>query len=231
MKYQSILFDLDGTLLPMDNDAFIKGYLHMLADHVSSLGYKENEFISTMWKGVGKMIANDGSKPNADRFWEYFTDIFGKESYSHIPFIDEFYRTGFHNAKALTLPSELPKRIVERAKQVSGTVILATNPFFPRVAVNSRLSWIGLTENDFELITDYENSSFCKPNPAYYTEILQKLGLNATECLMVGNNTKEDILAAQEVGLQTYLVTDHVIAEGELPVCDKGSLKELYDFL
>ena len=30
-KYEAILFDLDGTLLPMDNDLFIKTYLGLLA--------------------------------------------------------------------------------------------------------------------------------------------------------------------------------------------------------
>lgn len=30
-KLTTILFDLDGTLLPMDNDAFTRGYFKLLA--------------------------------------------------------------------------------------------------------------------------------------------------------------------------------------------------------
>ena len=52
MKYQGIFFDLDGTLLPMDNDAFIKGYLGLLCKAVAHLGYTPETMVPTMWQGV-----------------------------------------------------------------------------------------------------------------------------------------------------------------------------------
>ena len=73
--------------------------------------------------------------------------------------------------------------------------MLATNPLFPPTATQSRIRWAGLTPEDFEFITTYDNSSFCKPNPDYYREILGKLNLNAGECLMVGNDVGEDMIA------------------------------------
>ena len=78
---------------------------------------------------------------------------------------------------------------------------------FPRVGTLSRIRWAGLDAADFALITTYENATHCKPNPAYYAEILRKTGKRPQECLMVGNDATEDT-AALEQGIGVYLVTD-----------------------
>ena len=230
MKYEAILFDLDGTLLPMDNDKFTKGYFSLLAKAVAHLGYTPDTLIPAMWKGVKAMVLNDGAKPNADAFWKVFSSVFGEKVYDDIPVFDDFYRNGFHNAKDLTFPTDLSKKIVDLAHKKAERVIVATNPFFPAVALQSRLSWIGLKSEDFDLVTDYENSHFCKPNPNYYKEILDKFGLKAQNCLMVGNNIEEDIIPSSKLGFNNFLVTDWLLGEGEVS-CPKGSLKEFYDFL
>ncbi len=237
MKKQAIFFDLDGTLLPMDNDVFIKGYLGLLSRAVAHLGYKPETMIPTMWKGVAAMVKNDGSRLNFDIFWDYFSAAFGKEVYGHIPTFDAFYsdENGFHKAKAFTAPTPLAKKAVELAHTKAEKVVLATNPFFPRVAVESRLSWAGLSPDDFDLVTTYENSRSCKPNPAYYREICEKLGLDPAKCLMIGNNAEEDVKAAATIGMSTYLLTDCLIDEHDLLAqgldCPKGSFHELIDYL
>lgn len=237
MKYQGIFFDLDGTLLPMDNDGFIKGYLGLLSKAVAHLGYTPDTMIPTMWQGVAAMVKNDGGRSNFDIFWDYFSKTFGEEVYRHIPTFDAFYAdpNGFHKAKAFTTPTPLSKTAVELARAKADKVVLATNPFFPRVAVESRMSWVGLSSADFDLVTTYENSHSCKPNPAYYAEITQKLGLDPTKCLMIGNNAKEDIWAAQKAGLAAYLLTDCLLDEDGLLEtgldCPKGNFEELIGFL
>lgn len=233
MKYQGILFDLDGTLLPMDNDTFIKGYLKLLSKAVAHLGYTPDTMIPTMWQGVAAMVKNDGTRSNFDIFWAYFAKAFGKDVYDHIPHFDAFYSdvNGFHKAAALTQPTPMAREAVALARQNAERVVLATNPFFPRVAVESRMSWAGVSAEDFDLVTTYENSHSCKPNPAYYTEICEKLSLDPRKCLMIGNNADEDVRAAQAAGMDTFLLTDCLIADGELPDCPKGGFAELLDFL
>jgi FMN phosphatase YigB (HAD superfamily) len=48
---------------------------------------------------------------------------------------------------------------------------------------------------------------------------------------MVGNNAQEDIEAAKTVGMDTYLITDCLISNGNIPETKKGSFSELVDFL
>lgn len=231
MSYKAILFDMDGTLLPMDNDEFTRTYFGYLIRAVGHFGYNKDNLIPAMWKGVEAMVRNDGSVTVDTRFWEVFEGLFGKEVYDQIPTFDAFYRADFHKVKAVTQPTPLSKRAVTAARNAAEKVVVATNPLFPAVAIEARLSWVDLFPEDFDLVTTYENSHFCKPNPKYYLEICQKLGVDPKDCLMIGNNTREDMWAAAQTGMDTYLVTDCLIAEGECPECKSGTLAELCEFL
>jgi len=203
----TVLFDLDGTLLPMDLDAFIHTYFGLLAQKAAPYGYEPKPLIDGVWKGMGAMIQNDGACPNSQRFWQAFCQEMGEEAAKLQPVFDEFYAKEFEGARCSVKENPLAAQTVKGLKEKGYTVILATNPVFPLVAVQKRLSWLGLTPEDFALVTSYENSNACKPNPQYYREILEKAGKSPRECLMVGNDAKED-LAAREAGLSVYLITD-----------------------
>ena len=230
-KFDAILFDLDGTLLPMDNEEFTKGYLGMLAKAMAPHGYAPEMLIPAMWKGVGAMVKNDGSRKNFDAFWAAFSAPFGEKIYQDIPVFDAFYEKEFCAAVRFTQPSAAAKTAVELAHAAADKVILATNPLFPMVAVKERMRWVGLVPEDFDYITHYENSYFCKPNPKYYTEIAENCGIDLANSLMIGNNAAEDAAAAMAAGLSAYLVTDCLISDGELPDCPRGSMKDLLKFL
>ena len=230
-KYDAILFDLDGTLLPMDNDLFIKTYLGLLVKKMAPRGYDKDLLVASLWKGTGAMIKNDGSKTNAEVFWSYFAKVFGDRIYSDIADFDQFYENEFHAASSVTFPTDLAQIAVDLAREHADKVILATNPFFPAVAVRSRLSWAKVAPESFDLITTYENSSFCKPNPAYYTEIAGKMQIDPKRSLMIGNNAEEDIRASRAAGMDTFLLTDCLIVEGEIPDGPQGSFTDLISFL
>ena len=109
--------------------------------------------------------------------------------------------------------------------------MLATNPLFPAIATQSRIRWAGLSPDDFELYTTYETSHFCKPNPDYYREILEKVGCRAEECLMVGNDAAED-LAAAETGMRVFLLTPCLIDRGrDISSVPHGGFERLHGFL
>ena len=160
-KYDAILFDLDGTLLPMDNDEFTKGYFSLLAKTLAPYGYTAETMIAAMWCGVAAMVKNDGSRKNSDAFWEVFASILGEKVYDDIPKFDAFYDKEFHAAKAFTQPTESSPLAVSLARKKAGCVVLATNPMFPFVAVKSRMGWTGLTPEMFDLVTDYDNCCVC----------------------------------------------------------------------
>ena len=204
---KTVLFDMDGTLLPMDTDKFVKLYFKSLAARIAPLGYEPNQLIEGVWKGTGAMIRNDGKVTNYAAFWNTFSEMFGDRVVNHIPKFDEYYCTDFVAAKAACGFNEKVKDTVNSLKQRGVQLVLATNPLFPLVAQQARVGWAGLDPNDFDYVSHYENSHFCKPNLKYYEEIIEKLGLTPTECLMVGNDVNEDMIA-EKLGMKVFLVTD-----------------------
>ena len=112
------------------------------------------------------------------------------------PVFDDFYRTDFQQVANDCGCDPRASKIITLCRSLGLRTILATNPVFPALATESRIRWAGLNQQDFELITTYENSSHCKPNPAYYEDILRECKLSAEECLMVGNDAEEDGIAA-----------------------------------
>lgn len=229
--YEAILFDLDGTLLPMEMKEFIEGYFGILAQQAESRGYAGGKLFETMERGMEVMIQNDGTQTNEARFWALFQSVYGDAVLADKPFFDEFYRGGFDAARRFTQPNPLAREAVLRARERAGRVILATNPVFPEVAVRARLRWIDLSPEDFDLVTTYENSCRCKPTQEYYRAILSQFGLDPTRCLMVGNDIREDILPTASLGLSTFLVTDCVIRRGLTHDGAEGGFADLLDYL
>ncbi len=219
---KAVLFDLDGTLLPMDNDEFTRVYIGLLARKAAGWGYEPEEMVKALWKGTGAMVKNDGSRPNEEAFWSVFKANVTSRTPEQIegdkPLFDRFYTEEFHGAKSTTGDNPEAARLLVRLRGLGLRLILATNPLFPPQAIETRLGWIGLKPDDFEYITTYDNSSFCKPNPDYYREIMYKNGLSPEECVMVGNDIGEDMVPASSAGMDVVLSTDCLINPGGLPV-------------
>ena len=214
---KAILFDLDGTLLPMNQDTFVKSYMTKLATKVTPLGYETKAFIGAMWAGVEAMIKNDGSVTNETAFWNCFTGIFGKKSLNDIPVFDAFYKNEFQSVADDCGYKPKAKDIIDYLKSKGYRLVLATNPLFPAIATESRIRWAGLAPKDFEYYTTYENSSYCKPNPRYYLEILEKIGCKPEECLMVGNDVGEDMIT-ETLGMKVFLLTDCLINKSNVDI-------------
>lgn len=224
----TILFDLDGTLLPMDQDLFVKSYFGDLAKKLAPYGYEAKQLISTIWAGVEAMVKNDGSCTNEDAFWNQFGQIYGPEKLKDKVVFEEFYRKEFQNSQKVCGFTPESKRLTDDLKAAGYRVFLATNPIFPAVATESRIRWAGLEPSDFEGYTTYENSTSCKPNLTYYKNILQSMGGKAEECLMVGNDVAEDMVA-RELEMEVFLLTDCLINKNneDISVYPHGSFPEL----
>lgn len=229
---KNILFDLDGTLLPMDQEVFVEDYSRRLCAKLAPYGYEPKALIGAVWKGMEGMMANDGSTANEEVFWKVFTRILGSEIREKEDVLLDFYEHEFQEvAKSCGYNREAAKTI-EQLKTMGYRLILATNPVFPAVATQSRIRWAGLQPSDFEYITTFENMRYCKPNLRYYEETLRITGCSAEECLMVGNDVTEDMVT-EEMGMKVFLLTDCLInRKGKnLSRYPQGSFRELMDYI
>lgn len=232
MSLTTVLFDLDGTLLPMDQDRFIEAYFKGLVGALIPLGYDPKKAGEAVWTGTMRMIQNDGSRPNEEVFWETFCGTFGQEARGVIPHLEQFYRTDFERVQAVCGYDPSAASTVEALKEMGLTVALATNPVFPAVATEARIRWAGLGREDFAHVTAYENSRYAKPNTDYYRDLCATLGVRPEECLMVGNDVEEDMIA-RTLGMRVFLVTHSLInrKERDPNAYPHGSLTDLLTYV
>lgn len=228
----TILFDLDGTLLPMDQEHFMEVYFGELARTCAKFGFAPKPLTEAVWAGTKAMVQNDGNITCEQRFWDTFAGIMGEEVLALKPELERFYEEEFHNAKVATGENPLAADLIRLLREKGYTLVLASNPLFPHRAYRTRLGWIGLAPENFDHITCYERAHYCKPNPAYYREILADIQKQPKQCMMIGNDVKEDGCAA-DCGIDVYLVTDCLIpdeAQASIPF-SSGSFRQLHEML
>ena len=228
----TILFDLDGTLLPMDQEVFVKDYLKRMAAKMAPRGYDPELLVKAIWKGTGAMVKNDGAATNETVFWNVFSQIYGRDTRVDEPLFEDYYRNEFQLVKDSCGFNPQAAEAIREIKHLGYRVVLATNPLFPPIATQSRTRWAGLNPGDFDLITTYENSRHCKPNPEYYRDILETLNLKAEQCVMVGNDVGEDMIA-ETLGMKVFLLTDCIINKDskDISCYPNGSFPELLNFI
>ncbi|MBR5439084.1 MAG: HAD family hydrolase [Clostridia bacterium] len=231
-KIKNVLIDLDGTLLPMDFDVFLKGYMQSVSNTAGDVCLTKEAFTKGLWAGIVKMMQNDGSSTNEDAFWAAFSFVTGVSKQIADPILNEYYNSKFGEVKEYCGFDKNAKILVEKLKNCGYSLILATNPVFPKIGTFNRLKWAGVDFDSFTYVSTYENSSYCKPNLKYYEEILAKFNLNASECLMIGNDVLDDMVALN-LGMQTFLLTDCLINKNneDLSKYEKGSFEDLFKAL
>ena len=215
MAIKHILFDLDGTLLPMVQDEFVRFYMPLLAKAYLKKGVEMDPkgFIGAVWKGYEAMVKNDGSRTNREAFWSYIDEFLPLSVEESEAIADAFYEDEFNQAKCTTQPTPLSDMVIKEAKKKGIEVYLATNPIFPRCATMNRIDWAGL-------------------DPEYFRQILEQFELDPSECLMVGNDVEED-LAIRALGVPVFLITDTMENKKNLPIDSEyqGSMEELLEFV
>lgn len=227
-----VLFDLDGTLLPMDQEVFVKAYFGAIAKRLSHRGYDAEKLISAIWAGTASMVKNDGKKTNEAVFWDKFAEIFGDAARADEPYFEEFYVEDFDKVKLSCGYNPKAAVTVAEIKSLGLRAALATNPIFPAIATRKRIAWAGLKPDDFELYTTYENSRHSKPSLEYYIDVINSLGVGAEECLMVGNDVSEDMVA-EKLGMNVFLLTDCIInkEQKDITAYPHGSFAELLTYV
>ena len=231
--YKNFLFDLDGTLLPMDMKYFIELYVAAFCKCLAPVTKIESKpLMDSIWASVAQMARNDGDCLNETVFWRTMNSRCKRDMRVFSDNFDSFYRGEFSVCRAATKVQPLSRITVDFIKQHGGNIIVATNPVFPKSATYTRINWAGLNPNDFSYITTYDNSSACKPNLNYFEEICSVCGIHPEESLMIGNDVDEDMISSR-LGFDTFLVTDCLInrSDKSLSLFRHGDFEDLFDFI
>jgi HAD superfamily hydrolase (TIGR01549 family) len=215
----TLLLDLDDTLLGNSLATFLPAYLDSLGKFFSSR-FPPDEFVRKLMVGTQAMISNTRPDLTLNQvFSQIFYPSLGIQEADLREGLDRFYREIFPSLRANTIFKPEAVELVNTAISRGYTLCLATNPLFPRTAIQQRLDWAGLQADNFMLIASFEEFHFSKPNPAFFAELLGMLGWPDDPVIMVGDNPINDIRGAQQLEISTYWVHENQNSE---PSCHHG---------
>lgn len=231
---KAVLFDLDDTLLGNNMDTFIPRYFALLGKYAERY-MPRDQFLQELMFCTQAMIANtDTAVSNRTAFWSAFQERTGLDPAEMEPFFEIFYAEQFSQLEAVTTQKACASELLQLCFDCGLKVVIATNPMFPRIAIEQRLAWAGIpvTAFQYDLVTTYETMHATKPHPAYYREILSRIQVEPAEALMVGDDWENDIVPAAAVGCLAYWISE----AGASPPDDtllagSGSLGRLHDLL
>jgi len=221
---KALLLDLDDTLLTNGLSSFFPAYFEQISRTMQDL-FPPQEFLRHLQAGTRAMLANqDPARTLREAFAEVFYPALGRTEAELLPRFEDFYRRVFPSLRDLTQARPAAQTLVEQSRAAGYVLAIATNPVLPRMAIEERLRWAGVPPQDgtYALITCYEEFHFAKPHPAFYAEVIGRLGVRPAEAGMVGNDVLHDLDPARAIGLATF----HV-AESPDPAHEGGGLEQV----
>ncbi len=203
---KAVLFDIDNTLILYDEYAFFSRYIpevtKRFADIIPPEGFPQRLIGATQ-----KLMQNDGSRPNHELFLDHFTKDYEDRREEFWGRFMAFYDTEFDAFRELVKAPEGITAVFRELEALGLKLVLASNPIWPEEVQRMRAGWAGIDRTAFDFITHIGNMSFCKPKLGYYLEICEKTGIGPHECLMVGNDRVNDMIAGR-TGMKTFLTCD-----------------------
>lgn len=228
----TVMFDLDGTLLPVDTDKMIMDYFEAISKKISA-HFEPSFFQNALFTACMDMINNlEPDKTNEEAFFDSFLKKVPYPKEKLMTIFNDFYENDYKNLGLGVCKNEYVKMSVELLKEKGYDIVLATNPIFPDTAIKERLRWAGLDHTYFSFITSYETMHYCKPYIEYYKEIVYKLNKDPQNCIMIGNDVDEDLVSSS-IGFKTFLVDEFMInrSSKDISTIDHGNYKDMYEYV
>jgi FMN phosphatase YigB (HAD superfamily) len=201
--FKAVFFDLDGTLLDSNMETFLSPYLKLISARITDI-MPPQEFVAQLLRATELMVANDGQVTNEELFAAAFYPAIGRSRAEMEPIFEAFYAEDFPVLQQYTKRKPEARPVVQRVFDLGYDVAVTTNPLFPATAVMQRLAWAGVDDFPYRLVTSYENSRYCKPNPRYFEDVAGRLGHPTGACLVVGDEDMD--MAGALAGCPTFLV-------------------------
>jgi len=209
---KAILLDLDNTLIRNLDRQFASRYLALLEAHLrDAIGYMEGK--ASLRRAMSRLKdSRDMVRSNAEIIIAQLVEDTDCDHAVIEAVLTSFYEQHYLQLASLIQPVEGAAQLLARLLDTDYAVVLATNPLYPPSALSQRLAWGGLDVDlsRFAFVSHSENMHSIKPDPAYYAEIVARVGIEPDQAIMVGDSEINDIAAAKSVGLSTFLVSDSV---------------------
>jgi FMN phosphatase YigB (HAD superfamily) len=198
-----LLVDLDGTLLGNHGFHLSFDFIGRSLKALTQYGSLKNNMgaLYGMYREVGKPSKDE---TNDRRMIAIFAERMGMGLDEARKVLREGLFSIFPMLERHFYPIPGSKEFLEWAR-TQYPLTLATNPIWPPEIIEMRVKWAGIDPSIFGFITHVRMMKATKPHPEYYQEILDLQGLNAADCMLIGDNVRMD-LPATRVGIRVFIL-------------------------
>lgn len=233
-KRRFVLFDLDGTLLPLERPRF-EAALFQNLDAMFARKFPDQPDAAAAMKraSLACFHSGDTGETNEARMCRLLREEAGEPLAGAIlEALEGHYRSDYNSIREIIRDPSVAREALELVNAYGGVPVVATNPVAPKSCIYARMDWAGIRPEQFRLVTTYELCHYVKPDPRYYQEVLRLLGAEPSECIMIGNDTDEDMEGAIGAGIEAYLMTDYVMDRRDsVEQYHHGTSREMLEYL
>lgn len=215
----TLLFDIDNTLLLFDDHEFMRIYVELIHKYFRREEPNLKKFMSIFLTSTNKMThKNPSNLDNLTKFGVDFESRIGLSKSEIITRFQQFYRTDFIKVCQIMKLHPIAMELLKLASTYFH-LVAATNPLFPRIANETRFSQTGLDAFPWVEITSAEDYHYAKPHIEFYEELLDRIDKSPTECMIIGDDPINDMVAGR-LGIKTFLVKTDGRAFADIIITD-----------
>ena len=189
---KAIIFDLDNTLVDfmLLKTRAVDAAIYAMIDAGLNISYED------ALKRINDIYSREGIEYQ-QVFDIMLIDLYGRVDYKMISSGIVAYRTA-REAALKPYPGVVPTLMT----LIKMGLKLAVVSDAPAKEAWLRLSYLGF-QHFFDVDITFDDSQERKPSPVPFNMALDKLGLKANECLMIGDWAERDMVGGKTVGMKT----------------------------
>lgn len=192
MKITTVLLDAGGVIL--DESEHEKVLADVITNTIKEVKpeYTKDQY----YLDIEEAVQHFNPKTYRYVIWKY--------TRPDIVAYNELYSRSMEVWKEQQPPLKLYDRFAKEAKEISqhfniGMAGQYRNAILSFLEKEDVLKYIKypFTQDDFEIT---------KPDPRYFEQMIQRIGVSTEECIMVGDRIDNDIVPAKQLGMKTILI-------------------------
>lgn len=230
---KAVLFDLDETLIdaPSGLEAAHEAVAKKLCEYFSCEGSEliEKEISEELDDFDDRM--NFERKYDRDSWWPDFVRQIGFEGELNQSQVEELTEVYWETYAKAAKPYPSANAVLNYLSEKGYAIGVVTDTDGSGIPKRNRISDLNFSSMFDVIVVGGEDTEEPKPDPIPFETAMSELGLEAEECVMVGDKPFTDIKGANSVGMKTILVNRREWGVEEKPDFKVDSLEEIKKFL